>query len=263
MAIEYRWAHGENGRLPTWPLIYISRPVSVIATPGSVAAAVAAKAATTTIPIVFMIEVDPVQAGLVVSLNRPGGNVTGTTSLNAGLMAKQLGLLHQLLHRDARFAFLVNPNNPQSRSVVTDVQATASAMGQQLEILTATTNRDIQASVRRRGEKTNRRAVDPGGPVVREPSGAIGHAGGTSRNAGNLYASRICRGRRAYELRIEPYGLVSPNWNLWAAFSRARSQPTYQSNRRPNSSSLLICRRLMRSALKFHQPARGADEVIE
>jgi putative tryptophan/tyrosine transport system substrate-binding protein len=144
VAIEYRWAHGENGRLPELAADLISRPVSVIATPGSVAAAVAAKAATTTIPIVFMIGVDPVQAGLVVSLNRPGGNVTGTTSLNAGLMAKQLGLLHQLLHRDARFAFLVNPNNPQSRSVVTDVQATASAMGQQLEILTATTNRDIR-----------------------------------------------------------------------------------------------------------------------
>src|SRR5215472_12359097 len=144
VAIEYRWAHGENSRLPELAADLISRPVSVIATPGSVAAAVAAKAATMTIPIVFMVGVDPVQAGLVVSLNRPGGNVTGTTSLNSGLVAKQLGLLHQLLHRDARFAFLVNPNNPQSRSVVTDVQATASAMGQQLEILTATTNRDIR-----------------------------------------------------------------------------------------------------------------------
>src|SRR5262249_29668756 len=144
VAIEYRWAHGENSRLPALAGDLISRPVSVIATAGSVAAAVAAKAATMTIPIVFMIGVDPVQAGLVVSLNRPGGNVTGTTSLNSGLVAKQLGLLHQLLHRDARFAFLVNPNNPQSRSAVTDVQATASAIGQQLEILTATTNRDFR-----------------------------------------------------------------------------------------------------------------------
>jgi putative tryptophan/tyrosine transport system substrate-binding protein len=144
VAIEYRWAHGENSRLPELAADLISRPVSVIATPGSVAAALAAKAATTTIPIVFMIGVDPVQAGLVVSLNRPSGNVTGITSLNSGLMAKQLGLLHQLLHRDARFALLVNPNNPQSRSAVTDVQATASAIGQQLEILTATTNRDFR-----------------------------------------------------------------------------------------------------------------------
>src|SRR5262249_41598095 len=79
-----------------------------------------------------------------------------------------------------------------------------------------------QASVRRRGAKTNRCAVDPGGPVVREPSGAIGHAGGTSRNAGNLSAPRICRGRRAYELRIEPYGLISPNWHLYGPHSQGR-----------------------------------------
>ena len=144
VAIEYRWGHGQSGRLPELAADLISRPVTVIAAPGSVAAALAAKAATATIPIVHVSGVDPVQAGLVVSLNRPGGNVTGITSLNAGLMAKQLGLLHQLLHRDARFAVLVNPNNPQSRSAVTDVQATASAMGQQLEILTATTSRDIR-----------------------------------------------------------------------------------------------------------------------
>src|SRR5262249_13575337 len=143
VAIEYRWAHGESGRLPGLATDLISRPVSVIATPGSVAAALAAKAATTTIPIVLTIGVDPVQAGLVVSLNRPGGNVTGTTSMNTVLAAKQLELLHQLLHRDARFAVLVNPSNPQSGPALTDIQAAASALGQQLEILPATTNPDI------------------------------------------------------------------------------------------------------------------------
>jgi ABC-type uncharacterized transport system substrate-binding protein len=154
VAIEYRWAQGENGRLPELAADLVRRPVTVIATPGSVAAALAAKAATTTTPIVFMIGVDPVQAGLVVSLNRPGGNVTGTSSLNVGLVAKQLGLLHELLHRDGRFAVLVNPNNPQSKSVITDVEATASGMGQPLEILTATTHRDLRpafdAAVRKR-----------------------------------------------------------------------------------------------------------------
>jgi len=143
VAIEYRWGYGEIGRLPELTADLISRPVTVIVTPGSIAAALAAKAATTTIPIVFGAGADPVQAGLVVSLNRPGGNVTGISSMNSGLGAKQLGLLHQLLHRDARFAVLVNPSNPQIQSVITDVQAAAAAMGQQLEILTATTKRDI------------------------------------------------------------------------------------------------------------------------
>jgi putative ABC transport system substrate-binding protein len=84
-----------------------------------------------------------VQLGLVASLNRPGGNVTGITSMNSGLAAKQLGLLRQLLQRDARFAVLVNSSNPQIRVVLADVQAAAAAMGQPLDIVTATTNRTI------------------------------------------------------------------------------------------------------------------------
>ena len=143
VAVEYRWAHGESHQLPELAADLISRPVSVIVTPGSVAAALAAKAATATIPIVYAIGPDPVQAGLAVSLNRPGGNVTGVTSMNVGLVAKQLGLLHQLLHRDARYAVLVNPGNPQSQSVIADLQAAAAGMDQHLEILTATTSRDI------------------------------------------------------------------------------------------------------------------------
>jgi putative tryptophan/tyrosine transport system substrate-binding protein len=101
IVIEYRWGHGDSGRLPELVSDLISRRVAVIVTPGGVAAALAAKAATTSIPIVFVIGADPVQAGLVVSLNRPGGNLTGIGSMNTGLAAKQLGLLHQLLPRRA------------------------------------------------------------------------------------------------------------------------------------------------------------------
>jgi putative ABC transport system substrate-binding protein len=143
IAIEYRWGHGDSGGLPELASDLISRRVAVIVTPGGVTAALAAKAATTSIPIVFVIGADPVQAGLVASLNRPGGNVTGVSSMNTGLAAKQLGLLHQLLRRDARFVVLVNPSNPQTRSTLSEVQAAASAMDQQFEAVTAATYHDI------------------------------------------------------------------------------------------------------------------------
>jgi len=153
VAIEYRWAHGESDRLPELAADLVSRSVTVIATPGSAAATLAAKAATATIPIVFMTGADPVQTGVVASLNRPGGNITGVGSMNVGLGAKQLGLLHELLHRAARFAVLVNPGNPQSQSVITDVQAAALTVGSQLEIITVTTNRDINTAFTRAVQK--------------------------------------------------------------------------------------------------------------
>src|SRR5262249_36630946 len=155
VAIEYRWGHGENGRLAELAADLSSRTVAVMVTPGGVAAGLAVKAATETIPIVSVGGVDPVQASLVVSLNRPGGNVTGITSMNLGLAAKQLGLLHQLLHRDARFAVMINPGNPQIRSALADIQAAAAALGQQLEIIAAPSSRDISGAF---GEAVRKRA---------------------------------------------------------------------------------------------------------
>jgi len=143
LAIEYRWGHGDSGRLPELAADLVRRQVAVIVTAGSIAATLAAKAATGAIPIVYASGADPVQAGLVASLNRPGGNITGFGGMNLGLAAKQLGLLHQLLHRDMRLAVLLNPDNPVSGPASTDVRAAAAAIGQHLEILSVRTNRDI------------------------------------------------------------------------------------------------------------------------
>ena len=146
VAIEYRWAHNFNDRLPELAAELVRLRVAVIATPGSTAAAAAAKSATTTIPIVFSAGGDPVQTGLVASLNRPGGNVTGASSMSGELGAKRLGLLQELVPRGARFAVLVNPNNPLVEAFVTDLRAAGAATGRQIEVLTASTSRDIETA---------------------------------------------------------------------------------------------------------------------
>ena len=143
VAIEFRWSQNENDRLPELAADLVRRRVAVIAAPGSTPAALAAKAATTTIPIVFGGGAAPVQVGLVASLNRPGGNLTGVTSMSGEIGAKRLGLLHELLPRAARFAVLVNPNNPIVETMTTDLQAATVAIGRQIDILTASTNREI------------------------------------------------------------------------------------------------------------------------
>jgi putative tryptophan/tyrosine transport system substrate-binding protein len=147
VAVEYRWANNSLDRLSELAADLVLRRVAVIVTPGSYQAALAAKAATTTIPIVFSTGVDPVQAGLVGSLNRPGGNVTGVNYMQAELAAKQLGLLHELLPRATRFAVLVNPNNPVvARSAIAELQAAASSIGAQVEVLRAGSNGEIDAA---------------------------------------------------------------------------------------------------------------------
>jgi putative tryptophan/tyrosine transport system substrate-binding protein len=146
VAVEYRWARDHDDRLPELAADLVRLRVAVIATPGSTTAAAAAKSATTTIPIVFSAGGDPVQMGLVASLNRPGGNVTGVSSMAGDLGAKRLGLLQELVPRAVRFAVLVNPNNPLAEAFVTDVRAAAPVIGRQIEVFTAGTSRDIDAA---------------------------------------------------------------------------------------------------------------------
>ena len=144
VAIEYRWGDDHNERLPALAAELVRRRVAVIATPQSTAATLAARAATETIPIVFLTGADPVKIGLVASLNRPGGNATGVSDIGVELGAKRLGILLELLPSAARFAVLVNPDNPLiSEPFVAELRTAASAVGREIEVAAASTSTDI------------------------------------------------------------------------------------------------------------------------
>ena len=144
VAIEYRWAEGRNDRLPALAADLVRVKVTAICTPGSLASALAAKEATSTIPIVFETGADPVAAGLVASLSRPGGNITGVTSLNAHVGPKRLQLLHELIPAATVFALLVNPTNPRNAEATTkDLLEATRTLKLQLHVLNATAERDF------------------------------------------------------------------------------------------------------------------------
>jgi putative tryptophan/tyrosine transport system substrate-binding protein len=148
VAIEYRWAEGQNERMLGLIADLLHRPVNVIAVPGSTPAALAAKAASTTVPIVFAIAADPVQLGLVVSLSRPGGNVTGVVTLNIEIAPKRLELLHELFPTATSFALLVNPTNPALAEPVSQrVQAAARTLGVKLDVLHASSEPELEAAL--------------------------------------------------------------------------------------------------------------------
>jgi putative tryptophan/tyrosine transport system substrate-binding protein len=144
VAIEFRWAQGKDDRLPELAADLIRQRVAVIATLSSTAAAVAAKAATSTVPIYFLIADPPDELGLVASLNRPGGNATGITTLAAELAAKRLSLLHELVPKAAGMAVLLKPSHPSAKAVTASLQATARTLGVQLDVLAASDDREIE-----------------------------------------------------------------------------------------------------------------------
>ena len=145
LVIEYRWAGNQANRLPALAADLVQLRVAVIVSPG-VVATLAAKAATTSIPIVFGVANDPVQFGLVASLNRPGGNLTGNNAYSGELGAKGLALLHELVPSAAMVGFLENPNNPIFELQTKDVLAAAPVVGLKVQILKASTDREIDAA---------------------------------------------------------------------------------------------------------------------
>jgi putative ABC transport system substrate-binding protein len=145
VAVEYRWAEGRYDRLPALAADLVHRQVAVVVT-GGTPPAFAAKAATSTIPIVINVGIDPVQAGLIASLNRPGGNVTGIAILTAELAAKRVELLHELLRTSTTLATLVNPTSPLTEPELKAVRDAARSLGLELHVLNATTASEIDAA---------------------------------------------------------------------------------------------------------------------
>ena len=145
--IQYHWLEGQYDRAAALIADLVRRHVAVIATPGSATVAIAAKAATATVPIVFGVGEDPVKLGLVANLARPGGNATGANFLTEEIDAKRLALLHSLVPKAARVAVIVNPSNPTSaETTLREVQAAARTLGLQTTVLHASTSREINAA---------------------------------------------------------------------------------------------------------------------
>jgi putative tryptophan/tyrosine transport system substrate-binding protein len=148
--IEYRWAEGHNSRLPALAAELVRRQVAVVVAAGGTPAAVVAKAATATIPIVFGVAVDPVETGLVASLSRPGGNLTGVTNLNVEVGPKRLELVHELLPTVTIIAVLVNPTSPNIAELFSRaMQQAARTLGLELHVLHASADRDLEAAFAR------------------------------------------------------------------------------------------------------------------
>jgi putative tryptophan/tyrosine transport system substrate-binding protein len=159
LTIEYRWADGKADRLPELAADLVRRHVEVIVAVSSQPATLAAKAATTTIPIVFTWPGDPVAAGLVASLNRPGGNATGIATLNDELAAKRLGLLRELVPQAAPVSVLFNPADPSADAMSKGLQAYAGTLGVQLQLLYASTDSEIEAAFAKLAQR-------PGGALL-------------------------------------------------------------------------------------------------
>ncbi len=226
--LEPRWAEGRNDRLPTLAAELVQRQVAVFAL-GGLPPALAVKAATTTIPVVFQMGVDPVAAGLVVSLARPGGNFTGVSNLNAELGPKRLELIRELVPATKVIGLLVNPINPNAAAIVKSVQAAAGSLGIELHVLHASLPRDLEPvfadltrlragalliatdgflirSVEQLGALSVRHAV----PTIFQTAG-FAEAGGLMSYGGNLkdayyqvglYTARILKGEKAANLPV-------------------------------------------------------------
>jgi putative tryptophan/tyrosine transport system substrate-binding protein len=252
VAIEYRWAGDQNDRLAAMASDLVRRQVTVITAPNN-AAALAAKAATSTIPIVFAVSVDPVAFGLAASLNRPGGNLTGVTTLNMEIGPKQrLELLHELIPAATIIALLVNPTNPATETDTRRTQEAARPLGLQLHVLHASTERDFDTvfaslvQVRAgalmiaadnffnsRSEQLAALSVRHAVPAIYQhrefaAAGGLMSYGGsltTSYRLAGVYTGQILKGEEPADLPVEQVTLVGLTINLKTATALGLNVP--------------------------------------
>jgi putative ABC transport system substrate-binding protein len=244
VAIEYRWADGHYDRLPALAADLIRQQVTVLVAPGGSPSALAAKAANTTIPTVFEMGADPVAMGLVASLNRPGGTLTGVTSLNVEVEPKRLELLHELVPSATGIALLINPTARIAETLMRDSQAAARALGLQLHIVSATTERDFDAVFATlvqlqagalvisgdpffssRGEQLAALAIRHAVPAAAQPgefvaAGGLMSYGGSiteSHRQAGLYVGRILKGEKPADLPVQQVTKVELIINLKTA----------------------------------------------
>jgi putative ABC transport system substrate-binding protein len=252
VAIEYRWAQDQYDRLPALAADLVRRRVSVMVATGALPVALAAKAATSTIPTVFATGGDPVQLGIVASLSRPGGNLTGVTSLNTEVLPKRLELLHEVLPRTTAIAVLINPSNSAAESQSRDLQAAARILGRQLYVVHASTEGSFDAvftslAQRRAGGLVIAgdglfvsRSEQLAGLALRQAMPAIfqfrefAAAGGLMSYGGNrtdqshlvgVYAGRILKGEKPADLPVQRITKVELIINLRTAKALSLTVP--------------------------------------
>ena len=244
VAIEFRWAEGQHDRLPALAADLVGRRVAVIVAPGGAPAALAAKSATTTIPIVFEMGADPIAIGLVASLSRPGGNLTGVTSLSVEVTPKRLEFLHEVLPAAGVFAVLINPTSPTADSQSRNLQTLARDRGLQLHILQAGSERDFDTVFATlpqlraaglvvasdtlfgtHGEQLAALAVRHAVPAIHQSrdftiAGGLMSYGGSfaeSHRQAGVYTGRIIKGAKPADLPVQQVTKVELFINLKAA----------------------------------------------
>jgi ABC-type uncharacterized transport system substrate-binding protein len=253
VSIEYRWAEGQTDRILALAADLVRRQVTVIAAPGSITAALAAKAATTTIPIVFETGADPITTGLVKSLNRPEGNVTGITSLNLEIGAKRLQLLRELVPQAKSFAVLLNPTNPLNVEITKkNLEDSSQALELQLHFLNASTERELETAFARlaqlrvggllvgsdtffnnRAQQLAELTLKHSVPTVFQAreftaaGGLVSYGGNVSETHGQagVYTGRILKGERPADLPVQQVTKIELIINLRTAKSLGINVP--------------------------------------